>query len=65
MLVFEPNANAVVHFEITGRDERRHKISLPLVAYLTLVKSSRTLEELCTLLFQWRSTEEKTKAASA
>jgi hypothetical protein len=65
MLEFEPNGNAVVHFEITGGDERRDEICLPLADYLALAKSSRTLEELRILLFAWRPTEEKTKAARA
>jgi hypothetical protein len=64
MLDFEPNGNAVVHFEITG-DECHDEISLPLANYLALVKRSRTLEELRILLFEWSSAEKKTRTASA
>jgi hypothetical protein len=62
MLDFEPNGNAIVHFEAGGS---QREIRLPLADYLALVKSSRTLEELRMLLFEWRPAEEKTKTATA
>jgi hypothetical protein len=65
MLDFEPNGNAVVHFEITGGDESRREIRLPLADYVALARDSRSLDELRVLLFAWRPEEEKTKAASA
>jgi hypothetical protein len=65
MLDFEPNGNAVVHFEITGGDARRREIRLPLADYVALAQDSRTLEELLILLFEWRPPEGKSQAASA
>jgi hypothetical protein len=65
MLDFEPHGSAIVHFEITGGDERQREIRLPLADYVALAKDSRTLEELRVLLFEWRPEEEKTKAARA
>jgi hypothetical protein len=65
MLVFGPNGNAIVRFEIISGGARCGEISLPLADYLALAKSSRTLEELRVLLFAWKPAEEKAKAASA
>jgi hypothetical protein len=62
MLDFEPDGNAIVHFEAGGS---QREIRLPLADYLALVKSSRTLEELRILVFDWRPPEEKTNAATA